>query len=86
MEVKLRTPKLLPTPKKAVWGDGFLEWSKAEFHIDENGLPCGNFLQIEYVDAPDNPESYKLKISPGGISLAVCDERGRAARSKLSGR
>ena len=76
MEVKLRTPKLLPTPKKAVWGDGFLEWSKAEFHIDENGMPCGNFLQIEYVDAPDNPESYKLKISPGGISLAVCDERG----------
>ena len=76
METLLRTPKLLPHPQNAVWGGGFLEWTKAEFQIDENGLPSGDFLSI--VESPDvqSPEGYKLSITPNGIVVAVSHENG----------
>ena len=41
MEYKLRTPKLLPLPKKAVWGGGFLEWEKAGGLLMEKTPPSG---------------------------------------------
>ena len=76
METLLRTPKLLPLPQKVIWGGGFLDWTKAEFQIDENGLPCGDFLSI--VESPDikSREGYKLSITQDGIAIAVSHENG----------
>lgn len=76
METLLRTPKLLPHPQNAIWGGGFLDWTKAEFQIDENGLPCGDFLSI--VESPDiaSCEGYKLSINQDGIAIAVSHENG----------
>ena len=83
MEYKLRTPKLLPLPKKAVWGGGFLEWEKAEFQIDDAGLPCGAFLTLERGDF-DNPEAYRLRVSEDGISIVSASDAGaRAALQTL---
>ncbi len=83
MEYKLRTPKLLPAPKSALWGDGFLEWEKAEFQIDENGLPCGNFLDVQY-RPNENPEHYRVSITPDGIAVEAASEAGaRAALQTL---
>ena len=83
MEYKLRTPKLLPLPKKAVWGGGFLEWEKAEFQIDDAGLPCGTFLTLERGDF-DNPEAYRLRVSEDGILIVSASDAGaRAALQTL---
>ncbi len=86
METLLRTPKLLPLPQKAVWGNGFLDWSKAEFRIDENGLPASDFLSIEFVELPfsDSREAYGLSIAEDGIVIRVRHECGaRVALSTL---
>ena len=83
MEYKLRTPKLLPTPKRALWGDGFLKWEKAEFQIDENGLPCGSFLDVQY-RPNENPEHYRIAITADGIAVEAASEAGaRAALQTL---
>lgn len=76
METLLRTPKLLPIPQSVIWGNGFLEWTKAEFQIDENGLPCGDFLSI--VESPEiaSPEGYNLSISSYGIEIVVANQDG----------
>ncbi len=78
METLLRTPKLLPLPQKAVWGNGFLDWSKAEFNVDENGLPVGDFLSIETAELPfsNSLDAYGLSILPDGIIIRARDERG----------
>ncbi len=86
METLLRTPKLLPLPQKAVWGNSFLDWSKAEFRIDENGLPVGDFLSIEFgeLSFSDSREAYGLSISEDGIVIRVRHECGaRAALATL---
>ena len=83
MEYKLRTPKLLPTPKRALWGDGFLAWEKAEFQIDESGLPCGNFLDVHY-SPHENSEHYRIAITADGIAVEAASEAGaRAALQTL---
>ena len=71
----MRTPKLLPIPQNVNWGNGFLEWAKAEFQIDENGLPCGDYLSIVQTQDVD-ASGYNLTISPDGITIAVSSEDG----------
>ncbi len=80
----LRTPKLLPLPKKSDWGNGFLDWSKAEFSLDEQGLPQGDFLSIEKKSDSVPSGSYKLSITENGIEIFVSDDAGsRLALSTL---
>ena len=71
----LRTPKLFPVPKSAQWGDGFLKWEKAEFSIDNRGLPTGDFLYLEFDNSLAEQE-YKIKISEEGIFVRAFGEVG----------
>ena len=75
----LRTPKLLPVPKKALWGDGFLEWEKAEFQIDGDGLACGKFVKTDYAGGFDSEEAYRLSINGEGISIEAASVAGAKA-------
>ena len=64
-------------------GAEFLEWEKAEFQIDDAGLPCGAFLTLERGDF-DNPEAYRLRVSEDGISIVSASDAGaRAALQTL---
>lgn len=70
----LPKPTLLPAPKSARWGEGFLPWEKSEFQIDRNGLPTGNFLRLEFIDAPK--EYSRISISANGIAVIAGSENG----------
>ena len=72
----LRIPKLLPAPKSALWGDGFLPWQKAEFEMDAEGFPRGAFLKLSFGDGIRHPQGYSIKVNPDGISVECRSPEG----------
>lgn len=78
----LAKPKIIPAPKSAKWGEGFLPWQKAAFDISREGLPSGDFV---FVDAASGEvaraQGYKLSVCERGIFIAARDLAG--ARNAL---
>ena len=78
-EIPQDAPILLPQPKSVRWGgDFFLPWEKAEFKIDIDGLPTGDFLDLKF-DESLAAQQYRISVCAKGIEVRAGAEAGAKA-------